>query len=254
MDGRQPSTKGIRADRLLVERGLLGSRAKAQAAIEAGGVVAGGRVVAKASELLAQDVALEVTPAHPWVGRGALKLEHALGEWNVAVAGRVVLDVGASTGGFTEVCLAAGARRVYAVDVGRGQLHPSLADDPRVVLLEGLDARALTAAEVPETPELIVCDVSFIGLAKALPAALGLAAPDADLVALVKPQFEVGPDRVGKGGLVKDDAAQGEALAGVEAFLEGAGWTVLATADSPIAGGDGNREFLLWANRAPGGP
>jgi 23S rRNA (cytidine1920-2'-O)/16S rRNA (cytidine1409-2'-O)-methyltransferase len=249
MTGRQPSTKGIRADRLLVERGLFESRAKAQAAIEAGGVTADGRPVAKASDLLAQDVALEATPAHPWVGRGALKLEHALGEWAVAVAGRIVLDVGASTGGFTEVCLAAGARRVYALDVGRGQLHPSLGDDPRIVSLEGLDARALTVSEIPEPPDLIVCDVSFISLAKALPAALALAAPGADLIALVKPQFEVGPDRVGKGGLVKDAAAQAQALAGVETFLETSGWTVLATADSPIAGGDGNREFLLWASR-----
>jgi 23S rRNA (cytidine1920-2'-O)/16S rRNA (cytidine1409-2'-O)-methyltransferase len=254
MDGRQPSTKGIRADALLVARGLFESRTKAQAAIEAGGVVADGRVVAKASERLADDAAIEARAAHPWVGRGALKLEHALSEWAIAVAGRVVLDVGASTGGFTEVCLAAGARRVYAVDVGRGQLHASLATDPRVVSLEGLDARALSAAEVPEPPELIVCDVSFIGLAKALPAALALAAPGADLVALVKPQFEVGPERVGKGGLVRDEAAQDEALENVRAFLEAFGWTVLASADSPIAGGDGNRELLLWANKTPGEP
>jgi 23S rRNA (cytidine1920-2'-O)/16S rRNA (cytidine1409-2'-O)-methyltransferase len=166
------------------------------------------------------------------------------------VAGRVVLDVGASTGGFTEVCLAAGARRVYAVDVGRGQLHASLADDPRVVGLEGLDARALTVAEVPEPPELIVCDVSFIGLAKALPPALNLAAPDADLIVLVKPQFELGPQRVGKGGLVRDEAAHAEALAGAAAFLKASGWTVRATADSPIAGGQGAREHLLWARKA----
>jgi 23S rRNA (cytidine1920-2'-O)/16S rRNA (cytidine1409-2'-O)-methyltransferase len=249
----------MRADILLVARGLSESRAKARAAIEAGGVTADGRLVDKASALLAEDATIAVTPAHPWVGRGALKLEHALSEWAVAVAGRVVLDVGASTGGFTEVCLAAGARRVYAVDVGRGQLHASLAGDPRVVALEGLDARALTAAEIPEPPDLVVCDVSFIGLAKALPAALALAQPGADLIALVKPQFEVGPSRVGKGGLVRDEAAQADALAGVEAFLAAAGWTVLAAGDSPIAGGDGAREFLLWANNgaAPasqGGP
>jgi len=238
-----------RADLALVARGVFESRAKARAAIEAGGVTADGRLVAKAAELLADDAVIEAAPAHPWVGRGALKLEHALTAWPVAVAGRVVLDVGASTGGFTEVCLAAGARRVYAVDVGRGQLHASLAADPRVVRLEGLDARALTTAEVPEPPGLIVCDVSFIGLAKALPAALALAAPGGDLIALVKPQFEVGPERVGKGGLVKDPAAQAAALAGAEAFLAGAGWTVRAAADSPIAGGDGNREILLWASR-----
>ncbi|MFI4966695.1 MAG: TlyA family RNA methyltransferase, partial [Caulobacterales bacterium] len=180
-----------RADLLLVARGLFESRAKARAAIEAGGVTADGRAVLKASELLADDAAIAATPAHPWVGRGALKLQHALAIWPISVEGRVVLDVGASTGGFTEVCLAAGARRVYAVDVGRGQLHASVAADPRVVALEGVDARRLTAAEIREAPQLVVCDVSFIGLAKVLPTALGLAAQDAELVALVKPQFEV---------------------------------------------------------------
>jgi 23S rRNA (cytidine1920-2'-O)/16S rRNA (cytidine1409-2'-O)-methyltransferase len=236
-----------RADLLLVERGLFESRAKARAAIEAGGVSADGRTVGKPSEALDEAAEIVAEPAHPWVGRGALKLVHALDLWPIAVAGRVVLDVGASTGGFTQVALARGAARVYAVDVGRGQLHPSLAGDPRVVSLEGLDARALTAELVPEPPGLIVTDVSFIGLAKALPAALALAAADADLVALVKPQFEVGPERVGKGGLVKDAAARAEALAGVRAFLETAGWRIDAAAQSPIAGGDGNLEWLLWA-------
>jgi 23S rRNA (cytidine1920-2'-O)/16S rRNA (cytidine1409-2'-O)-methyltransferase len=243
-----------RADLLLVARGLFESRAKARAAIEAGGVLADGRPVLKPSELLSDVAVLHATPAHPWVGRGALKLEHALGLWPVAVEGRVVLDVGASTGGFTEVCLAAGARRVYAVDVGRGQLHPSLADDPRVVRLEGVDARVLTVAEITEPPQLVVCDVSFIGLAKALPAALALAAGGADLVALVKPQFEVGPERVGKGGLVKDEAARAEALAAVAGFLEASGWAVCETADSPVEGGDGNREYLLWARKPEKGP
>ena len=243
----------VRADQLLVARGLVESRAKARSAIEAGGVVADGRVVAKAAELLDEAAELSVTPAHPWVGRGALKLEHALALWPIDVAGRIVLDVGASTGGFTEVCLAAGARRVYAVDVGRGQLHASLADDPRVVSLEALDARRLTAAEIPESPDLVVCDVSFISLAKALPAALALAAAGADLVALVKPQFEVGPEGVGKGGLVKDASARAAALAGAEGFVEGEGWTVQATAESPIEGGDGAREFLLWAKKVAAG-
>ena len=239
-----------RADLLLVARGHFERRAKARAAIEAGGVLADGRPVTKASELLADDAGLDATPAHPWVGRGALKLEHALATWPVRVEGCVVLDVGASTGGFTEVCLAAGAMRVYAVDVGRGQIHASLTDDPRVTILEGLDARSLTLAHVPHAPELVVCDVSFIGLAKALPAALALAAPGAELVALVKPQFEVGPERVGKGGVVKDAAARAGALADVEAFLQAAGWAVQATTDSPIEGADGNREYLLWARRA----
>lgn len=233
-----------------MERGLFDSRAKARAAIEAGGVTADGRVVGKASELVEEGAALSATAAHPWVGRGALKLVHALDLWPITVEGRTVLDVGASTGGFTEVCLARGAACVYAVDVGRGQLHPTLAGDRRVVSLEGTDARDLTPALIPAAPDLIVTDVSFIGLAKALPAALTLAPAEADLVALVKPQFEVGPERVGKGGLVKDEAARTGALADVEAFVRESGWTVRATADSPIEGGDGNREFLLWAQKS----
>jgi 23S rRNA (cytidine1920-2'-O)/16S rRNA (cytidine1409-2'-O)-methyltransferase len=241
----------VRADLLLVAKGLVESRAKARAAIEAGGVTADGRPVAKASELLDEAAELVGQAAHPWVGRGALKLIHALDLWPVMVAGRVVLDVGASTGGFTEVCLERGATRVYAVDVGRGQLHPKLAADPRVVVLEGTDARGLDATLVPEPPDLLVCDASFIGLAKVLPAALALARADADLIVLVKPQFEVGPGVVGKGGVVRDPAARAEVLAGVAAFLEAAGWPVLAHADSPIAGGDGNQEFLLHARKRP---
>jgi len=194
-------------------------------------------------------VALEAKPAHPWVGRGALKLAHALDLWPIEVAGRTVLDVGASTGGFTEVCLTRGAARVFAVDVGRGQLHPKLRADPRVTSLEAVDARDLTPALIPQAPELIVTDVSFIGLAKALPSALSLAQDGADLVALVKPQFEAGPEHVGKGGIVSDPAVRARALETVEAFLAEAGWRVQARADSPIAGGDGNREFLLWAKK-----
>lgn len=212
-------------------------------------MTADGRQVAKASELIADDAMLEAVPAHPWVGRGALKLVHALDLWSVDPAGRVVLDVGASTGGFTEVCVARGAARVYAVDVGRGQLHPRVAADPRVVSLEAVDARDLTLALIPEPPGLIVSDVSFIALAKALPAALALAAPGAELIALVKPQFEVGRGRVGKGGVVTDPAARADALEGVKAFLDTAGWGVQATTDSPVLGGDGNREFLLLARK-----
>jgi 23S rRNA (cytidine1920-2'-O)/16S rRNA (cytidine1409-2'-O)-methyltransferase len=238
-----------RADVLLVERGFFESRAKARAAIEAGGVTADGQAVRKASEALDEGCEIVAVAAYPWVGRGALKLLHALDTWPVGIEGKVVLDVGASTGGFTEVCLARGAAKVYAVDVGRGQLHPKLADDPRVISLEATDVRSLTGELVPDPPQLIVTDVSFIGLAKALPAALALAADVADLVALVKPQFEVGPDRVGKGGLVKDPAARADALKQVGAFLAGCGWTVQGTTDSPIEGGDGNREYLLWARR-----
>ncbi|MBX3485085.1 TlyA family RNA methyltransferase [Phenylobacterium sp.] len=238
-----------RADVLLVARGVFESRAKARAAIEAGGVTADGRPVGKPSELIADDAVIEATPAHPWVGRGALKLVHALDIWDIAVAGKVVLDVGASTGGFTEVCLSRGVAKVYAVDVGHGQLHPKVAADPRVVNLEATDARDLTPELVPEAPDLIVTDVSFISLAKALPAALALARPAVTLVALVKPQFEVGPERVGKGGLVTDPAARADALQGAMTFLAAKAWTVRATTDSPIEGGDGNREFLLWATR-----
>ncbi len=239
-----------RADLLLVARGLFESRAKARAAIEAGGVTADGRPVLKASEMLADAVTLEGQAAHPWVGRGALKLVHALDLWPVEVAGRVVLDVGASTGGFTEVCLQRGAARVYAVDVGRGQLHPSLAADPRVVNLQATDARDLTRTLIPEPPGLIVTDVSFIGLAKALPVALALAGQAADLIALVKPQFEVGPDGVGKGGIVTDPVARMRSLEDVMAFLTAARWSVRGHADSPITGGDGNREWLVWARNA----
>jgi 23S rRNA (cytidine1920-2'-O)/16S rRNA (cytidine1409-2'-O)-methyltransferase len=241
-----------RIDVLLVERGLLDSRSKAQAAVEAGGVRVNGKTVSKPSDMVDEEASIEAQAAHPWVGRGALKLSHALAQWLISPEDKVVLDIGASTGGFTQVCLAGGAELVYAVDVGRGQLHEQVARDARVVNLEGLDARKLDADLIPTPPELIVCDASFIGLEKALPAALGLAAPAADLIALVKPQFEVGPDKVGKGGVVKDEAARRAALDGVRGFLEGAGWRVMAAIDSPVEGADGNREYLLHA-RAPGG-
>jgi 23S rRNA (cytidine1920-2'-O)/16S rRNA (cytidine1409-2'-O)-methyltransferase len=240
-----------RIDVLLVERGLFESRSKAQAAIQAGGVSVDGRIVDKPSEMIPDEAQIAAQPAHPWVGRGALKLAHALAHWPISPSGRIVLDIGASTGGFTQVCLAGGAARVYAVDVGRGQLHPLVLADDRVVNLEGLDARRLEAVHLPQPPNLIVCDASFIGLAKALPAGLALAAPGADLIALVKPQFEVGPAKVGKGGLVRDEADRLAALDGVRRFLEDAGWRVAATMDSPIEGSDGNREYLIHA-RAPG--
>ena len=206
-------------------------------------------MVAKASELVADDAQIEARPAHPWVGRGGLKLLHALELWPITVQDRVVLDVGASTGGFTQVCLARGAARVYAVDVGRAQMHPKVLADPRVVSLEGTDARDLTTALIPERPGLIVADVSFISLEKAMPAALTLAEPGADLVVLVKPQFEVGHGKVGKGGVVTDEVARAGTLEAIKAFLTASAWTVQASADSPIEGGDGNREYLLWATK-----
>lgn len=239
-----------RLDQLLVARGLAESRAKAKAAIEAGKVTVDGAPAKSASQSVADAAAVTYADAHRWVGRGALKLEHALTLWPVAVEGRTVLDVGASTGGFTEVCLERGAARVFAVDVGQGQMHPRVAADPRVVNLERTDARDLTPDLIPTPPQLIVCDASFIGLAKVLPAALSLAAPGADLVTLVKPQFEgEGPGAAGKKGVIRDSAARQAALDSVSAWLTAQGWTVRAVAESPISGGDGNVEFLLWASR-----
>ena len=241
----------MRADQLLVARGLFDSRARARAAIEAGRVVADGVVVNKPSEQVAEDAVIQAEPAHRWVGRGALKLDHALNLWPVVVEGRTVLDVGASTGGFTEVCLDRGAIRVFAVDVGFGQMHPTVAGDSRVVNLERTDARDLTPELIPEPPQLVVCDASFISLSKVLPVALALAAPGADLVTLVKPQFEAdGPKAVGKKGVVKDPEAHAAAVQGVRDWLEGRDWTVRAVVESPITGGDGNVEFLLWARRS----
>jgi len=241
----------VRIDQLLVARGVFDSRARARAAIEAGLVKADGRTVAKPSEKVAEDAVIEAEAAHRWVGRGALKLERALDLWPVTVEGRVVLDVGASTGGFTEVCLDRGAARVFAVDVGTGQLHPTVAADPRVVNLEKTDARDLTPQLITEAPSLIVCDASFISLLKVLPVALELAASGADLITLVKPQFEAeGPKAVGKKGVVKDPEAHAAAVVRVRDWLEESGWTVREVADSPITGGDGNVEFLLWARKA----
>jgi 23S rRNA (cytidine1920-2'-O)/16S rRNA (cytidine1409-2'-O)-methyltransferase len=243
----------VRLDQALVERGLFESRAKARAAIEAGRVQIDGVVANKPAAPISPDQRVEAEPAHPWVGRGALKLQHALDVWPIPVAGRAALDVGASTGGFTQILLSRDAARVYAVDVGRGQLHPKLASHLRVVSLEGVDARRLDSAFVPEPIGVVVCDASFIGLAKVLPAALGLAGPGADLVALVKPQFEVGPERVGKGGMVRDADARVAAAAGVRAWLDAEGWTVNGETPSPISGADGNLEALVWARKRPPG-
>ena len=240
----------VRLDVLLVDRGLVDSRARGRAAIEAGGVTVDGRPARAASQKVRADVVLTLEQPHPWVGRGALKLVHALDLWPVTVEGRTVLDVGASTGGFTEVCLARGADRVFAVDVGTGQLHPRVAADARVVNLERTDARTLTRDMLPAVLDLLVCDVSFISLIKALPAALDLMAEGADLIALVKPQFEAdGPKAVGKGGIVKDADARTASVERVSVWLDQARWSVRATVESPVTGGDGNVEYLLWASR-----
>ncbi|MBU4195702.1 MAG: TlyA family RNA methyltransferase [Alphaproteobacteria bacterium] len=240
----------MRLDQLLVTRGLAESRARAKAAIEAGGVTVDGAPAKSGSQTVGANAEIGYADAHRWVGRGALKLDHALTVWPVAVEGRVVLDVGASTGGFTEVCLDRGAAKVFAVDVGFGQMHERVAADPRVVSLERTDARDLTPDLIPERPSLIVCDASFISLIKVLPVALDLAADEADLITLVKPQFEAdGPGGVGKKGVVKDPVAHASAVARVADWLEALGWAVQATTESPITGGDGNIEFLLWARR-----
>ena len=236
-----------RLDQLLVERGLAESRSRARALIEAGKVLADHRPADKPSLVLAEDAALEITGLdHPWVSRGGVKLSAALDRFEIDPAGLIGLDIGASTGGFTDVLLARGAARVYAVDAGHGQLAASLRADPRVTVLERQNARALTRAEIPEPVALITCDASFIGLQIILPAPLALAAPGAWLVALIKPQFEVGPGRTGKGGVVRDPALHAETCARIEAWLEGQpGWHGLGIIDSPVTGGDGNREFLI---------
>lgn len=241
----------VRADVALVERGLVESRAKAQAVILAGLVFSGERRIDKAGALVGPDEPLELRGrAHPWVSRGGLKLAHGLAHFAIDPAGAVAIDVGASTGGFTDVLLAGGAARVHAVDVGHGQLAWKLRQDPRVVVLEKTNARHLDATLIPEPVDLVVCDASFIGLETVLPAALALARPGAALIALIKPQFEVGPGRVGKGGVVRDPALHEEVCARIAAWLPTLGWRVLGIEASPILGPEGNREFLIAARRA----
>jgi 23S rRNA (cytidine1920-2'-O)/16S rRNA (cytidine1409-2'-O)-methyltransferase len=239
-----------RADVFLVEHGYAASRAEAQAAIRAGNVHADGKAVLKPSQTVAANAAIEYAKPHPYVSRGALKLVAALDRFQLSPAGLTCIDVGASTGGFTEVLLERGARKVFAVDVGHGQLHARISADPRVILLEGVNARDLMPTHVPEEVDAVVADVSFIGLKLVLPAALKLAHKGAWLIALVKPQFEAGVGRVGKGGIVKDKSVQEEALQNIVDWLGAQpGWSVIGTMESPIAGGDGNREFLLAAKK-----
>jgi 23S rRNA (cytidine1920-2'-O)/16S rRNA (cytidine1409-2'-O)-methyltransferase len=242
------SAKKERIDRLLVERGLFDSRAKAQAAIAAGLVSANDAPVRKASEEIAVDAALSASPAHPYVSRGGIKLAAALDHFGFDPKGHTCLDVGASTGGFTQVLLERGARRVYAVDVGHGQLHESLRGRPEVVSYEETDIRACTPARFRATPNLIAIDVSFISLKLVLPAALKLVAHRTQLVALIKPQFEVGPRKVKK-GVVRDAVLQAAVCDDISAFVASLGWRVLGIVPSPIEGGSGNAEFLLGAMR-----
>jgi 23S rRNA (cytidine1920-2'-O)/16S rRNA (cytidine1409-2'-O)-methyltransferase len=233
---------------LLVERGLFESRARAQAAIAAGLVTADDVVVAKPSAEIAADAVLRATPPHPWVSRGGVKLADALDRAGFAVRGRVCLDVGASTGGFSEVLLVRGARLVYAVEVGHGQLHARLRDRADLILFEHTDIRSLDPARLAEKPDLVVIDTSFISLKLVLPAALSLAAPGAQVLALIKPQFEASPRKVKK-GIVRDTAVHAEVCEDIGAFVRSLGCTVIATFPSAITGGDGNREFFIAAQR-----
>ncbi|HYD13108.1 MAG TPA: TlyA family RNA methyltransferase [Allosphingosinicella sp.] len=240
-----------RADQLLVDRGLAESRSKAQALILAGLVYAGERKVEKAGQPLADDAALEVRGRdHPWVSRGGIKLAHGLDHFGWDPAGVVALDVGSSTGGFTDVLLQRGAAKVFAVDVGTNQLAWSLRNDPRVVVHEKTNARYLTEAIVTEPLDLVVCDASFIGLAKVLDAALAFARPGGRLIALIKPQFEAERHEIGKGGVVRDPAVHERVCDAVAAWLESRGWRVAGITPSPITGPEGNVEFLIGAEKA----
>ena len=241
-----------RADQLLVDRGLADSRTRAQALILAGQVFSGTRRIEKAGQPMAGDAPLELRGQdHPWVSRGGLKLVRALDAFGLSPEGRVCLDIGASTGGFTDVLLAHGAARVHAVDVGHGQLAWKLRADPRVVVHERTNARFLTAAQIGEPIGALVCDASFIGLATLLPAPLALCAPGAWAVALIKPQFEAGPEHVGSRGVVRDPAVHRAVCDRIEAWFGALpGWSVIGNAESPITGPEGNREFLIAAARS----
>jgi 23S rRNA (cytidine1920-2'-O)/16S rRNA (cytidine1409-2'-O)-methyltransferase len=243
-----------RLDTLLVERGFVETRSKAQALVMAGLVWSGTRRLDKPGFLIDPDSPIEVRGrAHPWVSRGGVKLAHALDHFAIDATDKVALDIGASTGGFTDVLLQRGARRVYAVDVGHGQLDWKIRGDPRVVVLERVNARNLTLAQVPEPVGLIVCDASFISLTLVLPAALALAAPRARLVALIKPQFEVGKGKVGKGGIVRDPELHREVCERIAAWVGAKpGWHVDGVTESPILGSEGNKEFLIGARKGEG--
>jgi 23S rRNA (cytidine1920-2'-O)/16S rRNA (cytidine1409-2'-O)-methyltransferase len=242
------TTPRQRADRLLVDRGLFESRAKAQAAIEAGLVTADEKVVLKPSEQIPADAKLQASAAHPYVSRGGVKLATALEHFGFDPKGRICLDVGASTGGFTQVLLDRGARRIYAVDVGTDQLHKSLRARPEIISLDSTDIRQLSPGSLDEPPDLVSIDASFISLKLTLPSALGLARSPAQLVALIKPQFEAGPGAVKK-GIVRDGALQQAICDDIARFVASLGWRVLGVIPSPILGGDGNAEFLLGASR-----
>jgi 23S rRNA (cytidine1920-2'-O)/16S rRNA (cytidine1409-2'-O)-methyltransferase len=240
----------LRADQMLVDRGLAESRTRAQALIMAGLAFAGERKIDKPGQMLAEETLIEVRGRdHPWVSRGGIKLAHGLDHFGWDVIGAVAIDVGSSTGGFTDVLLNRGAARVYAVDSGTNQLAWKLRQDPRVIVHEQTSARILTEQHIPESVDLIVCDASFIGLAKVLDVPMGFAKPDARLLALIKPQFEAGREEVGKGGVVRDPEIHARVCREVAEWLESKGWEVAGIAQSPITGPEGNVEFLIAAQR-----
>ena len=245
----RPAAK-MRVDQLLVARGLAESRARAQALVLAGLVFSGETKVAKSGQPIAEDAALEVRGRdHPWVSRGGIKLAHAIVHFGLDPAGAVAMDIGSSTGGFTDVLLSKGAVRVFAVDSGTNQLAWKLRQDPRVTVLEQTSARILMPQQIDAPCDWVVCDASFIGLAKVLDVPLRLAAPHCQLVALIKPQFEVGRGEVGKGGVVRDAALHTRVCGEVQDWLEGGGWEVQGIVESPITGPEGNVEFLIAAKR-----
>ncbi len=249
MSARPPKR---RLDQLLVDRGLAESRARAQSAVMAGLVFSGETRLDKPGTRIAEDAPLDVRGRdHPWVSRGGLKLDHGLTEFGIDPSDKVCIDVGASTGGFTDVLLSRGAARVYAVDVGHGQLAWKLRRDERVVVLERTNARYLSPDEIPAPVDLVVCDASFIGLKTVLPAALALAAPGARLVALIKPQFEVGKGRVGRKGVVRDPALHRAVCGDIRDWLDSLpGWSVVGLRESPVRGPEGNVEFLIAGKKA----
>ncbi|GGD65200.1 TlyA family RNA methyltransferase [Croceicoccus mobilis] len=244
----------MRVDQMLVDRGHAESRTRAQALVMAGVVFAGEAKVAKPGQQLPVDVELDVRGRdHPWVSRGGIKLAHAIAEFALAPAGARAMDIGSSTGGFTDVLLTNGAAHVFAVDSGTNQLAWKLRSDERVTVLEQTSARILTREHIPQGCDWVVCDASFISLAKVLAVPLALAAPDATLVALIKPQFEVGRDEVGKGGVVRDPALHARVCEEVQDWLTGEGWAIKGLTESPIKGPEGNVEFLVWAARGTRG-
>ena len=243
----------IRIDQLLVERGLADSRTRAQALVMAGHVMLGDKKADKPGLQVAEDAEVSVKGQdHPWVSRGGVKLAHALDQFGIDATGMVAIDVGSSTGGFTDVLLSKGAVKIYAVDSGTNQLAWKLRQDPRVIVHEQTSARILTAEHIPELVDIIVCDASFISLSKVLERPMSFARPGAQMIALIKPQFEAGRGEVGKGGVVRDASVHSRVCDEISAWLEASGWAVKGLTESPITGPKGNVEFLIWAENSEG--